>query len=229
MAFTRLYRGPFTWVLFNFFMAANVAGWQRAGVNHVLIFDIDPRSHLQPATFLEIACTFGVMWTISILGFLFHTQLYVRDPFMFPLAMILIQIGLLSNPLPIMNLRARWWLIRVLGRVICAPFYFVGFADFWMGDQLNSLMVCMTDYYYIMRFYATCWLRARNVESCFNEDLFVAISKCLPAWFRFAQCLRRFRDSGSKSMSYLVNAGKYSTTFFVVFFWTMRARTDGMH
>ncbi|XP_030079959.1 xenotropic and polytropic retrovirus receptor 1 isoform X1 [Drosophila hydei] len=225
-AFIRLYRGPFTWVIFNFFMAANVAGWQRAGVNHVLIFEIDPRSHLQPATFLEIACTFGLLWTLSMLGFLFHDLINVNDPFVFPLALTLIMITLLINPLPIMNWPARWWTMRLVGRVVTAPLHYVRFADFWMGDQMNSLVTCMADHYYIVRFYAICWLRYANFNFCFEEDMFVPISRCLPAWFRFAQCLRRFRDSGSKSVSYLLNAGKYSTTFFVVFFSTMRGRTD---
>ncbi|KAH8415428.1 hypothetical protein KR222_011598 [Zaprionus bogoriensis] len=225
-AFMRLYRGPFTWVIFNFYMAANVAGWQRAGVNHVLIFEIDPRSHLQPATFLEIASTFGMLGTLSMLGFLFHDLMHVRDPFVFPLALTLIMITLLINPLPIMNWPARWWTIRLVGRVVTAPLHYVGFADFWMGDQMNSLVTCMSDYYYIGRFYVTCWLRYTNVNVCFAEDVFVPISRCLPAWFRFAQCLRRFRDSGSKSVTYLMNAGKYSTTFFVVFFSTMRNHTD---
>lgn len=44
---------------------------------------------------------------------------------------------------------------------------------------------------------------------------------CLPAWFRFAQCLRRYRDS-KEAFPHLVNAGKYSTTFLVVIFGTLR-------
>ncbi|XP_017852158.1 xenotropic and polytropic retrovirus receptor 1 isoform X2 [Drosophila busckii] len=225
-AFLCLYRGPFTWVIFNFYMAANVAGWRRFGINHVLIFEIDPRSHLLPATFLEIASTFGILWTLSMLGFLFHDLLHVPDPFVFPLALTLIMVTLLINPLPIMNWPARWWTIKLVGRVISAPFHYVGFADFWMGDQMNSLANCVADYYYIARFFIICWRRYTNLNPCFAEDIFAPISKCLPAWFRFAQCLRRFRDSGSKSLSYLVNAGKYSTTFFVVLFSTLRKRTD---
>lgn len=45
---------------------------------------------------------------------------------------------------------------------------------------------------------------------------------CLPAWFRFAQCLRRYRDS-REAFPHLVNAGKYSTTFLMVIFATLRA------
>nr|XP_016942402.1 xenotropic and polytropic retrovirus receptor 1 [Drosophila suzukii] len=223
----RLYRGPFTWVIFNFYMAANVAGWQQAGVNHVLIFEIDPRSHLQPATFLEIACTFGILWALSMLGFLHHKSMGIPDPFVFPLALILIMVGLLVVPLPVMNWPARWWTIKLVGRVITAPLHYVGFADFWMGDQLNSLVTCTVDHYYIVRFYAISWLRYERVHNCFEPDVIVPITMCLPGWFRFAQCLRRFRDSGSKSVSYLINAGKYSTTFLVVLFATLRRNSEG--
>lgn len=40
---------------------------------------------------------------------------------------------------------------------------------------------------------------------------------CLPAWFRFMQCLRRYRDS-REAFPHLANAAKYATTFFVITF-----------
>lgn len=40
---------------------------------------------------------------------------------------------------------------------------------------------------------------------------------CLPAWFRFAQCLRRYRDT-KEAFPHLLNAVKYATSFFVVIF-----------
>lgn len=39
----------------------------------------------------------------------------------------------------------------------------------------------------------------------------------LPAWFRFAQCIRRYRDT-REAFPHLANAMKYSTSFFVVIF-----------
>ena len=39
----------------------------------------------------------------------------------------------------------------------------------------------------------------------------------LPAWWRFAQCLRRYYDT-KEANPHLINAGKYSTSFFVVVF-----------
>ena len=49
---------------------------------------------------------------------------------------------------------------------------------------------------------------------------------CLPAWWRFAQSLRRYDDTKQK-FPHLANAGKYSTTFFVVFFSTVATTNKG--
>lgn len=54
-----------------------------------------------------------------------------------------------------------------------------------------------------------------------------AVIQCLPAWFRFVQCLRRYRDS-KRAFPHLVNAGKYSTTFFVVTFAALYSTHKGM-
>ncbi len=48
----------------------------------------------------------------------------------------------------------------------------------------------------------------------------------LPAWWRFAQCLRRYYDS-RKPVPHLINAGKYSTSFFVVFFSSVASGIKG--
>lgn len=53
-----------------------------------------------------------------------------------------------------------------------------------------------------------------------------AIIQCLPAWCRFIQCLRRYRDT-KRAFPHLVNAGKYSTTFFVVTFAALYATHRG--
>ena len=40
-------------------------------------------------------------------------------------------------------------------RVFTAPFHKVGFADFWMADQLNSLASALPDTEYFICYYAT--------------------------------------------------------------------------
>lgn len=39
-------------------------------------------------------------------------------------------------------------------RVFTAPFHKVGFADFWLADQLNSLAVILMDLEYMICFYS---------------------------------------------------------------------------
>ena len=55
------------------------------------------------------------------------------------------------------------------------------------------------------------------LEYCTNGNWVRAVFSALPAWFRFAQCLRRYKDTRD-AFPHLVNAGKYSTTLFVVLF-----------
>ena len=109
--------------------------------------------------------------------------------------------------------------------MISAPFFPVTFADFWLADQLNSLVVGLLDCQFLVCFYITNgdWLQANNTRQCMEENYIIRpIVNCLPAWFRFAQCLRRYRDS-KEAFPHLVNAGKYSTTFLVVIFGTLKA------
>ena len=42
-------------------------------------------------------------------------------------------------------------------RIFTAPFQHVGFADFWLADQLNSLVVALLDFQFIVCFYAHDW------------------------------------------------------------------------
>ena len=50
----RIYRGIFLFVLVTFLLAVNTWGWRKAGVNHVLIFELDPRDHLSYQQLLEV-------------------------------------------------------------------------------------------------------------------------------------------------------------------------------
>jgi hypothetical protein len=46
-------------------------------VNHVLIFELDPRNHLSEQHLMELAAIFGVVWTLSVLTFLFSEHLSI--------------------------------------------------------------------------------------------------------------------------------------------------------
>ncbi|XP_078040907.1 solute carrier family 53 member 1 [Augochlora pura] len=215
----RLYRGPLLMIQFFFLMGINVYGWRSSGVNHVLIFELDPRNHLSEQHIIEMASVFGLVWSLSILGFLYSETLGI-PPFVQPMLLYTLLAVFLFNPTKTLRHEARFWALRVLGRIFCAPFFYVGFADFWLADQLNSLHTVFLDFQYFVCFYVqnSSWTSVTDAETCIMRELsmrpFVA---CLPAWFRFAQCLRRYRDT-KETFPHLVNAAKYATSFFVVVF-----------
>ncbi|XP_067635196.1 solute carrier family 53 member 1-like [Eurosta solidaginis] len=219
-----LFRGPFTMILFLGLLSLNVYVWRFVGVNHVLIFELNPRNYLAAVQILELSVVFGCILSLLTLAFL-HSQYLNTPPYVFSLAMPLIMITFLINPLRIFHYQSRMWLLRHLGRIACAPFFTVVFADFWLADQFNSLMALFVDYTHIICYYTTSfdWYHAKEGNTCDRNQRYFAIMRVLPAWFRFAQCLRRYQDDRTNAKKYLINAGKYSTTFFVVFFDFMRS------
>lgn len=57
-----------------------------------------------------------------------------------------------------------------------------------------------------------------EVQSCVEGSYLIRpMVAMLPAWFRFAQCIRRYRDT-KEAFPHLANALKYSTSFLVVIF-----------
>lgn len=114
---TRLYRGPFLLVEFVFLIGINVYGWRSSGVNHVLIFELDPRNHLSEQHLMELASIFGVVWALSILSFIYSASLSV-PPFVTPLALVIIMLVFLMNPLRVFRHEARFWFLK-----ICVSFF----------------------------------------------------------------------------------------------------------
>uniref|UniRef100_A0A8C4D8P8 Xenotropic and polytropic retrovirus receptor 1 n=1 Tax=Dicentrarchus labrax TaxID=13489 RepID=A0A8C4D8P8_DICLA len=204
----RIYRGGFLLIEFLFLLGINTYGWRQAGVNHVLIFELNPRNNLSHQHLFEIAGLLGVLWCVSLLSCLFSDSILVPMQAN-PLALYGLFFLFLINPFKTCYYKSRFWLLKLLFRVVTAPFHRVGFADFWLADQLNSLVVVLMDLdderptpHYVCNSYSY------GVR---------AVIQCLPAWFRFIQCLRRYRDT-KRAFPHLVNAGKYSTSFFVVTF-----------
>ena len=127
--------------------------YRTSGVNHVLIFELDPRNHLSEQHLMELAAILGVIWTLSVLTFLYSDHLSI-PAYANPLALVLIMVAFMFNPTKTFRHEARFWMLRVLGRIICAPFFYVGFADFWVADQLNSLAPALSDLHYLICFYS---------------------------------------------------------------------------
>ncbi|XP_018614514.2 xenotropic and polytropic retrovirus receptor 1 homolog [Scleropages formosus] len=222
----RLYRGGFLLIEFLFLLGVNIYGWKRSGINYVLIFELNREDNLSYYHMFEVAGCLAVCWCLSVLACL-HAPLPPVPLQLQPLLFYCLPILLLLNPTPTLHHRFRRWLLSLLGRVLTAPFHPVGFADFWLADQLNSLSALFLDMWGLICFYG-CEVSWRDLPSmdappagrldC--EELFRSMScliQCFPPWLRFAQCIRNFWDSGD-TRPHLLNAGKYSTVFMTVTF-----------
>lgn len=108
----RLYRGPLLLVIFLFLMGINVYCWRSSGVNHVLIFELDPRNHLTEQHIMELATVFGLVWAGSALIFLYSEKLHI-PPYINPLILAVLMIAFLFNPTKTLRHDARFWVLRV--------------------------------------------------------------------------------------------------------------------
>ncbi|KAL4002989.1 EXS family protein [Acanthocheilonema viteae] len=241
----RLFRGPLLLFVAIWLCGLNMWGWAEAGVNHVLIFEVDPRNHLTYQSVMQIASFMCMLWSLGVLGYLYCHLIHL-PPFLFPLLLMIICVVYIFNPLKkpnsIFQRNSRFWILKHCFNCFTAPLHYVTFIDFWLGDQMNSLVTSFLDFQYFICFYTTevdyiDWtLSARTVNMTTNEaipwgyvDINTGRDMCtsssgirvlvsiFPATVRFMQCLRRFRDTGH-ARPHLINAGKYSTTYLVVFF-----------
>lgn len=112
----KLYRSTLLIVLQVVFIGINSYGWSRSGVNHVLIFEIDPRNHLTYQQLLEVGTFLGIFWFLSAIAFLVSAY-YQIELYIHPLALVAFLVIFLVNPLPRFNYSSRVWLMNVLVNV----------------------------------------------------------------------------------------------------------------
>ncbi|XP_071373078.1 xenotropic and polytropic retrovirus receptor 1a isoform X2 [Centroberyx affinis] len=167
----RIYRGGFLLIQFLFLLGINTYGWRQAGVNHVLIFEINPRNNLSHQHLFEIAGFLGVLWCMSIMSCLYSDYTYLPMQIN-PLILYGFMLLFLINPFKTCYYKSRFWLLKLLFRVFTAPFHRVEFADFWLADQLNSLVIVLMDLEYLICFYIfeLQWSNSKGLLPSFKEQ-----------------------------------------------------------
>lgn len=83
-----------------------------------------------------------MLWAMAVLGYLYASWLQL-PPFLFPLLLMVVCVIFLfvpfKQPEQIFRRNSRFWFLKHCFNCFTAPFHFVTFADFWLGDQMNSL------------------------------------------------------------------------------------------
>lgn len=109
----RLYRSPLILMLFLFQSGISIVIWKYYKINHVLIFELNPRNNLSFHHFLEFGSLLGIIWSISVLLFLFSERFNIQ-PSICPLVVVIIIVIYFFNPTAICHSQARFWLLRIL-------------------------------------------------------------------------------------------------------------------
>ncbi|CAF3364269.1 unnamed protein product, partial [Rotaria socialis] len=148
-----LYRSTLIFIIHMILIGINIIGWSSYGINHVLIFELDPRSHVTHEEILEGASLLSLIWIISFISFIL-CEYHQLESHWQPVIFISIITFLLFNPLNIMHRSARYWFCKELFRIFAAPFHRVTFADFWLADQLTSLDLIFYDIEYLICYFA---------------------------------------------------------------------------
>ena len=117
------------------FWGINIYGWRSSGVNHVLIFELNPRNHLSEQEVIEFASVFGVIWCLSFLAFMYSSQLGM-PPFLNPLILYGLMFAFLINPTKTFRYDARFWSLKVLVFLSMSVFRIQQFAKVKQNEQL---------------------------------------------------------------------------------------------
>eukprot|EP00118_Oscarella_pearsei_P004758 m.20768 g.20768 ORF g.20768 m.20768 type:complete len:263 (+) comp28080_c0_seq1:1220-2008(+) len=153
-----MFRLPLFLGVMIFLIGVNTYGWRAAGVNHVLIFEINPRDHLSAFQLMGIGSFVCVWWLVSLLGF-FVTHHYWSEKyaFLWPVAATGILVLYTLNPFKVFQYSSRKWFLGIMRRVVFAPAYPVAFPDFWIADQWTSLGGVLLDAEFTVCFFIFDW------------------------------------------------------------------------
>ncbi|XP_065178795.1 solute carrier family 53 member 1-like [Sycon ciliatum] len=212
----RMLRGSFNVVLLIYLFLLNIRGWRAGNISYIKMFELDNDWTVWNSV-SGVSMHTGFLWSFGcsvtlLLCALNRTTAVSYVPVMLWVALFTYFVW----PFKSYFFESRMWMINVLYRILVSPIHEVSFADFWVADQLNSLASVFVDFEFSMCFlvglgsYSVADLKEMPVcrIATWNSQLILA---ALPAWWRFAQCLRCYYDT--KEIPHLLNAGKYFSTF----------------
>ncbi|KAF9907622.1 hypothetical protein EC991_010741 [Linnemannia zychae] len=211
-----VYAGLFLTILFTCLFGINMYVWAKARINYKFIFEFDPRDNLDYTQFFELPTFFMMALCIALyLDFVIG----ISSPSMFrtyyPLILVGVVLVVLFWPLRMFRFSARKWFLQSIWRIVASGYYKVEFRDFFMADEMNSLVYSIEQFEFAICAYTQQWNDLG--ATCATSHMWITpFATALPAWFRFMQCLRRYRDT-LEWFPHLLNAGKYTCSLVQLF------------
>ncbi|XP_062518330.1 solute carrier family 53 member 1-like [Corticium candelabrum] len=232
----KMFRGSAFVIALYMLLPVDICAWEKAGLGssfRKMFFNNPTGKSLPRSEMLRSASFFALIWSLG-LGLCLITSNFDRVFFLVWSVSVwscLIVYGFFvckCFKLTLPHRSSRLWFVRVVGRVLTAPFWDVEFADFWLADQLCSLTQTMVDFEFTV-----CYLLVdyhhpgleichcpKPLPECIRpmtaSNYIRPIVACLPSYWRFAQCMRIAVTK--RNLAQLINAGKYMSQFPVVIF-----------
>ncbi|WFD07701.1 Xenotropic and polytropic retrovirus receptor 1 [Malassezia vespertilionis] len=222
----QLYGAEFIPTLFALLFGFNLIGWRSARINALFIFEWDAGNALSPLQYFQFPAFFLMLLSIFFWISFSNPTASAITATSWPLIWLVIVLVLLLNPLPIMHLSGRLWFMYSMLRVLSGGIFSrVEFRDFFLGDELNSVLYSISNLYLMGCEYN----RHFSVpDTCSTtKSYWVPVLGSIPPFLRLLQCFRRYRDSDYAVRIHLLNAGKYASSILNAFFF-FKYRHNGM-
>ncbi|KAB5594687.1 Xenotropic and polytropic retrovirus receptor 1 [Ceratobasidium theobromae] len=191
-------------VIFTLLIGLNLVAWARARINFIFIFELDVRTVIDSRQYVELPAflfsTLSYAFWLSFSGIgstVIHSTLW-------PIIWVALAVAVLVNPFPIFHRPARWWFLCTLGNLFVSGWVTrVEFADFWMGDQLCSLVYTLSHLYFLVCAYVDGWYQIEERCQLAQHWTIPIVLTLIPYIIRLVQCIRRWIDS--KNRIHLIN------------------------
>ena len=191
----KLFRGPLLIILYLFLLAINISVWIKFNVNFIEIFKLktgEGKKYLKKIFAIGIILLMTLV--ISMLLFFLHPS-FVGESIprysipLVPLGLVIVCILLCCL------LDTDFWVLQVILKTLLSPVFTVDFPQIFLADQLNSLVEVFLSLEFTVCFYTSPDCLAEDWDSLLGtggcgSGRFLLLIKCLPAWWRLAQCLR---------------------------------------
>ncbi|KAK5951119.1 Xenotropic and polytropic retrovirus receptor 1 [Knufia fluminis] len=202
----QMYAGYFLALLLFLIFVLNCKIWSKARINYVFVFEYDTRHTLDWRQLAEIPCFF-----LFLNGLFVWINFEFGDAhFMFrfwPVVLFGITLIIMALPFKVLYYHARKWWAFSNFRLLFAGLYPVEFRDFFLGDMYTSETYAMSQIEVFFCVYGNDWNNPAQCNS--SHSMLLGFFTTLPAIWRFAQCVRRYKDSGNW-FPHLANCAKYT-------------------
>lgn len=202
----QMYGGYFLALLLFLFFILNCKVWSTARINYVFVFEYDTRHVLDWRQLAEIPCFFLFLNGLFVwLNFEFGDQGVMYK--YWPILLYGLTLVIMALPFKVIYYHSRKWWGFSNFRLLFAGLYPVEFRDFFLGDMYCSETYTMSQIVIFFCEYRFGWDNPAQCNS--NHSMLLGFFTCLPAVWRFSQCIRRYVDSGNW-FPHLANCAKYT-------------------